>query len=258
MTSKKTLLEIVQYVLSSLDSDEVNSINDTVEAQQVAKLVETAYYDLIARSGLQEHFDLFELEASGDSNLPTVMYRPERIRSIEWLKYNKTDTTNNVTANFILLNYISPKEMLDVLHNFNVDESAVGDFTLTIGGDNIEFYYRNDKHPDYYTTFDDRTFIFDSFFSNDDSTLQKSKTLGYGEVGPSFTMADDFEPDLDEKQFALLLNAVKVTAFAELKQTAHAVAGGNMRKQWISMQKEKSAIPPRYFDQLPNYARRVR
>ena len=42
-----TLLEIVQDILSDMDSDEVNSINDSVESLQVAQIVKTAYYNIV-------------------------------------------------------------------------------------------------------------------------------------------------------------------------------------------------------------------
>jgi hypothetical protein len=213
------------------------------------------FYDIVSRGGLHEHKDLCELTASGEATQPTVMYRPERIRSIEWLKYNKTD--EDLVANFTLITYLPPREFLNIMHSFSTTESNVGEFTLTIGSDNVEFYYKNDKHPDYYTTYDDYTIVFDSYLATQDSTLQKNKTLGYGELGPTFTLSDSFVPDLDEKQFALLLNEAKVLAFAELKQTGHQVAAGNARKQWINMKKNQSVIPTPHFNQLPNYGRRT-
>jgi hypothetical protein len=43
-TAKMTLLEIVQDVLNDMDSDEVNSISDTVEATQIANICRSVYY----------------------------------------------------------------------------------------------------------------------------------------------------------------------------------------------------------------------
>ena len=45
---KYTLLAIVQEILSDMDSDEVNSIDDTVESQQVASIVRSAYMAIMS------------------------------------------------------------------------------------------------------------------------------------------------------------------------------------------------------------------
>jgi hypothetical protein len=39
--AKMTLLEIVQDILSDMDSDEVNSINDSVESLQLAQMIKS-------------------------------------------------------------------------------------------------------------------------------------------------------------------------------------------------------------------------
>ena len=46
--AKMTLLEITQDIMSDMDSDNVNSINDSVEALQVAQVVKTTYYNIIS------------------------------------------------------------------------------------------------------------------------------------------------------------------------------------------------------------------
>jgi len=55
---KKALLEIVKDILSSMDSEDVNSISDSVEALQVAKIVEETFYDIIATRNVPEHSSL--------------------------------------------------------------------------------------------------------------------------------------------------------------------------------------------------------
>lgn len=82
-----TLLEIVQNILSRLESDEVNSISDTVESMQVARIVENKYYDIIARDTLPDQQGLLQFTASGDSTKPVLMYVPAGVSKIEWIKY---------------------------------------------------------------------------------------------------------------------------------------------------------------------------
>ncbi len=50
-----TLLELVQSIPSDLDSEDVNSISDTIEAEQIASVVRDTYYNIIAGRELPEH-----------------------------------------------------------------------------------------------------------------------------------------------------------------------------------------------------------
>lgn len=84
---KLTLLEYVQMILSSLNSQQVNSISDTVESVQVAHNVKTAYLELLGRFNLPEHNELVQLVASNNAVQPTVMYRPEGVTRINFIRY---------------------------------------------------------------------------------------------------------------------------------------------------------------------------
>ena len=44
---KQTLLEMTQHILSSMDSDSVNSYAETIESEQVATVIKDAYFNLI-------------------------------------------------------------------------------------------------------------------------------------------------------------------------------------------------------------------
>jgi len=70
-------------------------------------------------------------------------------------------------------------------------------------------------------------------------------------------MGDTFIPELDDQQFPLLLNEAKSLAFFELKQTPHTKAEQEARRQWTSLQRDKSVDDkPSSFDALPNFGRR--
>ena len=72
-TIKMTLLEFVQDVLNDLDSDEVNSISDTVEATQIANVCRSVYYDVITTVDLPEHTELMTVTGLSDSSRPNFM-----------------------------------------------------------------------------------------------------------------------------------------------------------------------------------------
>lgn len=249
---KYTLLDMVQTILSSLDSDEVNSITDTTEALQIAYIVRNVFYRISSSADLPEQSGVFNLNASGAST-PTLMYRPSNVNSIEWLKYNKSDAANPDPL-FGYVKFLSLQDFLDRMHYLSLSDTTVDSFDLTVGGlGTLKVLYRNDKHPDFYVTFDDHTVLFDSFLEAEESHLQASKTLGHGQITQSFLITDSFIPNLDEQQFDLLLNEAKSWAHAELKQTVNQKAEQAARRGWINLQRSKHAFP--YENTLPNYGR---
>ena len=87
---KQTVLEIVQDVMSELNSDNVNGIDDTVESQRVARLLKTVYYEIISQRTWPDDRKLVQLASSGDSAKPNYLKLPlDNIQEMEWLRYNR-------------------------------------------------------------------------------------------------------------------------------------------------------------------------
>src|SRR5271163_2217061 len=100
---KLTLLDMVQNILSELDGDQVNSIGDTTESLQVAECVRTAYINMLGRYELPEHVQPINLNASDNSNQPTLMTKPKGVTRIEWIRYfdtNPLDGASTQTSQF--------------------------------------------------------------------------------------------------------------------------------------------------------------
>lgn len=253
---KYTLLDLTQAVLSSMDSDEVNSIGDTVESLQVATVIRSAYFDIITRANLPEHYSLVNLDPSLDETKPVVMYIPSTVAEVIWLKYNAATTTDTELL-MRPVRFVELQEFLAQSYQLLSSDANVATVTLTLKGNHVPFLYKNDRAPTCYTSFDDNTLIFDAYDAAVDTTLQSSKTLAYARLTIPWTMADTFMPPLDDAQFALLLNEAKSLAWAELKQTAHVKAEKNSQRGWSTLQKNKHETEQTsFFDRLPNYGRR--
>lgn len=252
-----TLLELTQDVLASLDSDEVNSITDTTEAEQVARIIRRCYWNIVGRTSLDEHMDLFQLTASGDNAKPVLMIRPSTVEKLYWIKYDKRIESGDAPL-FDYVQYKTPTEFFHMQHMLNTDDSWVDTMTYTGDGDTHTIPYRNDKAPDFWTSVDDNNIFFDSFDLELESTLQKTKTMCYGLIDTTFTLSDSFVPDIDAQQFPLLLNDSISLAWAELKQAQHVKAEKEANKQRIAMHRNKTALPGReaYGTNLPNYGRK--
>lgn len=249
-----TLLDIVQTVLSALDSDEVNSITDTTESLQVAFIARRVYYRIASSAGLPEHKALFKLTASSSST-PVVMYRPSNTTSIEWIKYD-IQTLTNTDTNYKYIIPLSVSDFMDMMHNKTEGDTNVSIFTLSTNDSSFSVLYDTDRMPSYYTSFNDGTILFDSIDTGVDSNLQESKTLCQGEVSKVFLFQDTFIPDLDEQQFDLLLNECISWASVELKQQVNPKAEEAARRGWITLFRTKEGIHVQsQFDRLPDYGR---
>lgn len=249
---KYSVLELTQNILSSLDSDEVNSIDDTTEARQVANIIRTTYFNIMARANLPELKKLFSLDASGDNLQPVLMIRPDDVSRVEWIKYNKFTVADPEDA-YSYVTIIPLQQFLDLTQQYNTTETDVDTMTLN----SHTFAFKNNTHPTYCTIVNDVYFVFDSYDNTVDTTLQSTKTMCYGQIIPSFLLTDAFIPEMDDQQFPLLLTEAKSIAFAELKQIANESAVQESRRQWRTLQRTKSLTErPSYFDSLPNFGRR--
>jgi len=255
---KYTLLDMTQKILSSMDSDEVNDINDTVESQQVVSIIQTCFDEIISRLDLPENFTLFELNASGNSAQPTVMYLPSDIDTLLWIKYNKS-TLTLTQPDWRPVYYKPLEEFLDLVIQLDTTQSNVFSYTVQRGStDTIELYGTKDMAPSYYTSFDDHTILFDSYDATVDTTLQKNKTTCYGQKITTFVASNSFVFPIDSDQYTILFNEAKALAFAELKQTQHVKAEKKARYGYIYAQKNKRNLPNKipFFQTTPNYGRK--
>lgn len=243
---KYTLLEMVQLILSSLDSDEVNSISDTPESNQVALLLKSVYYDSATDLGLPEHETLFQLNASGDASKPTIMYVPTNVTHIDWISYNNVDSVSSDTNDhYEKCEYIPFELFQQQQQSIRNASTGVDSLTYTQNGQTFTHWYYTDRMPTKYTSTDNYTLLFDAYKSTVDTTLQQSKSQCHGVVYPTWSMTDSFTPDLGPTQFSFLVNRAKVRAFAELKQAPNQEAIAEARRQKIIVQKRKRTVPNR-------------
>src|SRR5690554_7382013 len=87
---KKTLLQLVQDILSASDGDEVNSIFDTVESTQVANIVRTTYEAMMTNRSWPHLEKLVTLTPSSDPSRPTHMYLPDNVKDRKSTRLNSS------------------------------------------------------------------------------------------------------------------------------------------------------------------------
>lgn len=234
--AKRTLLNMVQNILSALDSDPVDSIDETVESVQVAEILKETFEDLMSQREWPFLFTLSPLEALGDTNNPTKMKIPDSWNKIKWLKYNKKE-----------VEYLPPEEFKYVIDTRSATPNVVDDDG-----------YGLNRDPQYWTSFDDVYIYFDSRDSSADTTLQASKSIAYAALTPTWTHSDTFIPELPEKFFPTLLAEAKSQAFVNLKQTSNAREERKAQRGRMTMRNEawKNEEGEIKYNRKVNYGRR--
>ena len=223
---KLTLLELVQQILNKLNSDEVNSIGDTVESLQIANEVKTTYYDMIGNIELPYQYNLIPFEASLDTARPTHMIIPDNVDNFKWIQYNQGTAAE---PDYVEVDYLTPEQFILRVSSYNDtgDVLTVQDY----GGSYI--VVGTADHPKYYTLFDDIHVVFDSYDNTVENTLQESKVRAFGQTIPTWSMTDDFIPDLPAKHFPQLLAEAAQASMAYWKQTNSPIDQMRARRQYV-------------------------
>ncbi len=247
---KYTLLEMVSDILSDMDSDEVNSIDDTVEAQQVAQIIKTCYFEMIANRNWPHLKKLIQLDPSLDTTRPVYLKIPEEVKELEFVRYDVTKA-DAVNQEWRTLKYKEPLEFLDYVSTRNSSNDNVVKISDYNG---VQLLIVNDQAPTYWTSFDDVHLVVDSYDKAVDDTIKKSKTACSVYINPSWERMDESVPNLPIEAFPALLEEAKSTAFLALKQMANQKAEQKAKRQqsWLSRKAWTAAGGVQY----PSYGRK--
>ncbi|GAF77753.1 unnamed protein product [marine sediment metagenome] len=215
-----------------MDSDDVNSIDDTVESQQVAEIVRQSFFDMLATRNWPHLSGLIQFEASGTPSQPTHLKIPPNVKEVNFIKYDKRiDADNPMLMQDVI--YLDPYDFLT--HTYQRDNTQ--DTVDTIdNGDGVKILILNNQAPQYWTSFDDVYVVMDSYNNVMDSTIQNDKMQVKAYSSPTWEASDDFVPDLPSEAFSNLVAEAKSNAFLVLKQMVNQKAEQTAKKQssWLS------------------------
>lgn len=260
MAMKRTLLELTQDILASLDGDEVAAIADTSEATSIANIIRQCFYEIAATYKLPEHYALFELTETSAST-PTIMTRPTDVITIDWIKYDNKLSTETPT-DYREISFLPFDEFQFRQLTLDSDATDIARFNLTVGSDIFPMVHTITRDPLFYTTFNDSTVVFDGYKSTEETFLRKTKTMCYGLKESSWTHSDSAVPNLDHKLSNVLFQTAKAQCFQELKQVENPSAEKKARRGILTVIKEKNDVNNKnrgaYWDpdKLPNYGRK--
>ena len=246
--AKWTVLDMVTDIVSDMDGDFISSINDTDEAQQVAQIVKSTYHAMMSNRNWPHTARAINLTAYSDNTFPTYMTIPSNVKELISVYYD-IRKQSETRLEYRQLYYLDPDDFLRRTNSRNSDDPNSLVMTDVSG---IKFIVATNKAPEYYTSFDDTTIIFDSYDDVIDSSLQVDKVQARAYIIPTFEMNDDFIPDLPEEAFSLLIEEAKSKAMMKLKQIQDVKAEQEAGRQnrWLSRKAwrahEKDIYPYNY------------
>jgi hypothetical protein len=219
---KLTMLQVVQKTLEALNLDEVNSISDSPDAEQVAQIAQDSAYDLLNQSEWPFSIRYTQLESIADSDRPNYLRIPDEVTRIDFVRYDKTDPGNQDSEGTDLveipqIDWLPPEEFLEMTLLRNSQTEAIVPITDFNGTQHLIY---NDRGPDYWTSFDDQYVVFDAVNLDLESTLQGNKSQAHVKWIQDIIIDDSFQLDAPAHFFSTWLADVKSTAFVYMKQEA--------------------------------------
>lgn len=253
MTSRRTLLDIVQGILSRTDGDSVSTVGETVESLKVANLVKDVYYELldyIKPENITQNTQLFPTSAS----TPTVMIIPDNVVNIIWLKYNIAEDIAD-PLEYREMHYRDPFLFMQTQAMLDEDQSNVLRYTDPTGALN-PVNCLTDRDPSCYTIINNKHVIFDAYDSLKDAFLQQHKSFIMAKVLPVWSMTDDFIPELDEQFRSLFYEECVSAASYDLFKEVNQKAEQKSRRQLNAIQNERFKSEAMKKDKYHGYGRR--
>lgn len=234
-----TLLQVVQQYLDATSGFYVDSIFDNDEAQQVANISERIYYEMV-----QEFPNLLfvqkdiTLEAVSDVTKPNFLLIPASVQNIKnsELYYNISKTGD---LQYKTLTYCAPLEFMSITGQYSSKDTSVDIIT---GYDNQKIPVINDEWPTYFTSFDGKYIVTNSYNKEYDTTLQASKTRVLVTQMPVFLQQDDFLIPIPQHLSTTYLTMVLDECFNLVYQQPNAKISQKARKLRIKLQQTSQVL----------------
>lgn len=232
--AKRTILQLVAQLGEGIESDEIESLNETVEASDIASILEQTYKEILNRrtwefmTGKVRQLDN-RLPASTELNTLLI---PADVKKITCLRYK-----DEVSDKFGDLLYLTACDFVEMVQSRTVTDAAI---TSILNEDGVELLTFTDRKPEHWTSFDEATITFDAY----------DVALGTGNIGVDSVIIADVMPVTDftdptavlnipERMETLVFNEALSTCNYRLRQTADPRTDRIARRQNISLRRNE-------------------
>lgn len=251
---KKTLLEMVSNVADAINSDEVTSLDlAPIETEDIVTIVLAVLEDIILRNDWEFLKDKPMQMLAGTNVIELTI--PTTVSKVQTFRYRRLD--GGVQTGWSTLKYMYPDEFLKRLQQ--------GDPTLTVHDtvtiNSVELYPRNDIAPRFWTSFDEKTIVVDSYDKAQnasgivltDSAILATNYLDF--TGSTGLTRETWVAPIPESLFTYWEQEAVAEAFVTLRQAENGRAERRSRRSYIQQIKKEPVTNKDEGNQEVNYGR---
>lgn len=246
--AKMTNLQMVQNILSSMDSDNVNSISDTEEAGQVELVLQESYEEITTRRKWNHQNKTRQLEGVSDVTKPNKLRIPTevtRVNNFRWKVYadGVIPPTVDQDNSWKLLRWRDPSDFIAHVQGRNVAQLEEQNRVLVVyNDDGVEMPMMTDVQPEFWTSFDDEFIWMDNFQTDNANTATPDRTAIDATQQKLWVSGDDEIADLPTEMFPLLLAEAKSAAWLNFKGQQNVKAEQVARRAYIKLREEEPTV----------------
>jgi hypothetical protein len=248
--AKRTILQLVQQLGEGIGSDEIDELDETIEASEIANILKQTVQEVLDRKTwefMKDKVRQLDDRLPGSTQLNTLLI-PDDVTRIECLRYK--DDNNK----FYEVTYMAACDFIAMLQSRTETED---DITAIINDDGVSLNTRTTIPPGHWTSFDEETITFDSYNADSGTGNLIADSVIIADVMPVTDFTDPTAVlNIPERMETLVFNEALVTCNYRLRQTADPRADRVARRQGISLRENEHKT--KIDKKVKTYGRRTR
>lgn len=232
---KYTMLEMVQRVGRSINADEISTLHETIEADDIQTILMDMLDDVLIRQDWEFLKDRPVQLAAGADVISLAI--PATVSKIQKVKYETLSQVGGIPT-YRTLAYLPAEQFIDKLQRNNPAEAGVD--TVTVSG--VPLYPNNNRAPRFWTSFDELNVYFDSYEATvDASGIDATKSAAIVTVYADLTGFDDpnWVAPIPEKMFTLWYQEAVAEASVKLRQFQDPRAERRAKRMFVSNSRDE-------------------
>ena len=234
--AKRTILKLVQQLGESIGSDEIDELDETIEASEIATILEQTVTAVISRKRWEfikdrpRQLDAIDVAST---QLNTLLI-PSDVTRVNCMKYRNTD---NTVTEFVALTYMQPCEFLEMVQSRNSTDTNI---TAIANDDGVLINVITDAPPKNWTSFDEEVITFDAYDAAVNAGNLASDSVIIADIVPVIDYTDPTATlKVPERMETLIYNEAVSTCAIRLRQTVDPKAEKEARRQHISLRENE-------------------